>query len=480
MNSSLIRVKLLENIFENLASDTIILNSEEKYQIFLNLQDKADAFYVHKFFVSKKKGQSTSSIFLDVKTTFTIELCNYLITVVSEELFKKFTYDPRAYKNDYDFISKVKEELHINNQYIKFYTKITLSVMDKKLAEIWLLKNFPFKKIETNSLLIGIIKAFLYSKKDILSLKKPNAVTKSYYLLINFIIHKLNNRSLEEKVYKKRRKKNFWNSSILMKNKTTLLCFSSNKTKQKQNLTLINIFLKIRGITVNTEKFYNDNLKRPKLDISNCFLFKTSYNRFICLPSKNYLSFYKNKLKMIIKSTKSIDFSSLITLLNKELKIWKYDNFFFDNFQTLSKQLDHYLNQILWKYVKRLHSRRSNSWIYKKYWKYISGNWCFVSVNQSIGKIYILLSHSCSKKPRRVNRIPLISNVLKIVNFKKVYYLKFLKDRIALTGIFSLIYNRQKGLCYKCNLPLDKFKMKVFYLRKKVLILVHSTCKFSI
>lgn len=480
MNSSLIRVKLLETIFENLANDKIILNSEEKYQIFLNLQDKIDTFYVHKFFVSKKKGQSTSSIFLDVKTILTIELCNYLLRVISEELFKKFTYYPRAYKNDYDFISKVKEELHINNQYIKFYTKITLSVIDKKLAKIWLLKNFPFKKREINSLLINIIRLFSYSTKDIISSKTTDPITESYYLLINFIIHKLTNRSLEERASKKKRKRHLGNSSILMKNKNTLHCFSSNKTKQKQNLTLINIFLKIRGITVNTKKFYNGNLERPRLNISNYFLVKSSYNRFICLPSNNYLCFYKNKLKMIIKSTKSINVSALITLLNKELKFWKYDNFFLNNFQKLSKQLDHYLHRILWKYVKRLHSRRSNSWIYKKYWKYISGNWCFVSVNQSTGKINILLSHSCSTKTILVTRTPLICNVLKIVNFKKVYYIKFLKDRIALIGILSLIYHRQKGLCYKCKLPIDKFKMKVCHIRKRVLILVHSTCKFSV
>ncbi len=478
MNGSLVKANILNDTFENLANNNIVLNSEEKFLILISLQSKTDDLNLHKFFVSKRKGQSTSSIFLNVKTTIHIELCNSLLTCISEELFKKFTYYPRAEKNNYDFVNKVKDELYFNNQSLNYYTKITFVVTDTKRVQIWLIKNFPLKKKKIHNLLFKIIKVFSYNTTGKIPLKKVNKLKDSYDLLVNYINHKVNNKSLEKLVVTKTKKKCFRNSSILMKNKNTLFFFSSNKTNLKQNLGLINLFLEIRGISIKRKNFYNSNLIQPRINISIYSLVKSCSNIFTCLPSNDYLCIYRNKLKTIVKNNKFIDLSDLIMLLNKELKLWKYENFFLDNFQKLSKQLDFYLHRILWKYVKRLHSRRSNSWIYKKYWKYLSGNWRFVSINQATGKINILLSHSFAPLPICINRIPLITNIFTIFNFKKVFYIKFLRNRIFLIGIISLIYNRQKGLCYKCKLPIEKVKMKVHNLRKGILILIHPTCKF--
>ena len=63
-----------------------------------------------------------------------------------------------------------------------------------------------------------------------------------------------------------------------------------------------------------------------------------------------------------------------------------------------ARELDVYLYRLLWKWAKRRHPRRNNTWIYSKYWKVFGGIWSFYVVNNLNGELTFLNSHVYLKK----------------------------------------------------------------------------------
>jgi hypothetical protein len=476
INSSLIRFNIINRILEDIDDKNIILSSEEKYQLLLILENKSNKIEINRFFTLKEKGQSVSYIFPNFRTMYILNSYIYLISFLSEEIFKKFTFYPRIYRDNYDFIRKLKEEFYINNSVVSYISRIKIVLTSKNISKFWFLKNFPFRKNDIISIFLNELEISLYSQRLCIKNKLRSYLNTFYYLLINFFIHGIHDLGFYSRRFNKCQKMKALGSLLLMKNKDEIYFPSCSKALRKKYLSLLHTFLKIRGVKLDESFCYEVNSNQYGANIGEYNLVKNVDKKFSCLSLKNQLRNYKNRLKMIIKKNKSIIINNMITILNKELKVWKKNNFFLDNFQLVSKELDRYINKLLWRYVKRLHSRRSKVWIYKKYWRYISGNWKFVSINQTTGRIDVLLSHSFFTKSSFLNRIPLITNVFKVTNAKKIFYINFLRVKNSLTGITSLIYNKQNGLCYKCKLPMHRDTLKVIKIKKKFLILLHSIC----
>lgn len=337
-----------------------------------------------------------------------------------------------------------------------------------KISKIWLLKNFPFRRYDISNIFLDNIINIKYNKQFYFS--------NFYYFLTNFIVHEISNFNFYFYAFNKHQKIKGLNSFCLMKEKDTIYTLSDNKAIQKKIFSLMKNFLKVRGIDCSQSISLVAKFKQQKINLSNYGFVQNHNKNLDCVILNKKIREYKNKLKIIIKNNKFILVNNIIISLNKELKEWRKNHFFFDNFQLISKELDFYVNKLLWKSVKRLHSRRSKTWVYKKYWIRISGNWRFTSKDKETGKINVLMSHFYSFKPYFINRIPLITNTYKKINLKKLFFVNICKLKIILTGITSLLYNRQKGFCYKCKLPLYKKKLKIIKIKKKILILMHNTC----
>lgn len=465
LNSSIIKFSQVNIFFEEVKENGFLINSEEKYKIILSLEDKISSYRLNKFFVLKEKGQSFIYHFIKIKRELTIFLNSSLFLFITEELIKKYTYSPRPYRSNIQLLLNLKLELSNKIPKIKHFTENSLYFYNIKTVKIWLLKKFPYKKNEIFQMMF----------KKLLPVKSKffHNFSFLYYSLLTFNINGIQDILVN---FPNNKKINCLNSFRFFKSKDTVYALGSDLNILKQNITLLEKFFLIRGIAIHKKKLIKLESNENEIVIENVKIIKKRPNLLIILPSKDFVTDYKITLKNIIKKCTNIKVLKIIELLNKEITLCKKNNRFLIMFVPIAKILDLYINRLLWKYVKRLHSRRTNSWIYNKYWKYIAGSWRFIYIKQETGKLEVLLSHKHLDKSTYVINIPNITNTFKMMDYKKINYINFLKIKYTLNGIRSLIFNRQKGVCYKCNFPLHDNKNKIINFKKKFFVLVHATC----
>ena len=131
-------------------------------------------------------------------------------------------------------------------------------------------------------------------------------------------------------------------------------------------------FLKSRGFLPTF------NLKPVKsvyfgLSFGNRFFLKTSTNVVFSLVNNSELKQYKCRLKTLVKSSYDFNCLQLIKSLNSCIVSWSKEFGSTSFYTSLSVSLDFYLYKLLWTWCKRFHPRRTNSWIFERYWTYISG-----------------------------------------------------------------------------------------------------------
>jgi hypothetical protein len=228
-------------------------------------------------------------------------------------------------------------------------------------------------------------------------------------------------------------------------------------------------FFKDKGINIT-----NINNKLINLQIGfeldeNYFIQVKKNKRINLSYSKNEEKKQKLLLKQLVKRHTNQNINSLIKYLNKRINFWKQKFILLNINKNISKKLDIYLNKLLWKRVKRIHPRRPNTWIYNKYWKYILGTWKF-SILDERGRFNTLTSYQSNNVINTFNRLPYSFISLEIYDLRKLLsiYFKFFKNKNF--GIKNIMYNKQKGLCYKCKFPLNNSKKKIIRIKKPMLI----------
>lgn len=181
--------------------------------------------------------------------------------------------------------------------------------------------------------------------------------------------------------------------------------------------------------------------------------FINPYNILIPIVFKRINFIYKNRLKILVKSSYGKHIGSLIRSLNKEIKAWSVFCSLFYVKATICRELDLFLYKILWKFVKRCHPRRSNSWIYAKYWKFYSGTARFLFSNVVTGKLHFLKLHQFIYFS--TYSLPLSTEVFNYFNRKKIFSSLFKASRVYFKGFYKALFIKQKGLCYFCLNPIE-------------------------
>lgn len=221
---------------------------------------------------------------------------------------------------------------------------------------------------------------------------------------------------------------------------------------------------------------------------SSLYFLKSSNLDIFVEPTLLDINLYKCKLKMIIKNSYQVSITSLVKRLNLQIKKWYTDLRFSGSSLFIPVSLDFYLYKLLWKYCKRMHPRRGNSWIFQKYWKNFSGTFRFFTTDSLSGKFYFLDSHLCLSES--VNRLPFSISIFDFRDKKKIYGDYFRKMRSKIYGIYGVLFDIQKGVCPCCNrLFLDynlnnfriyDFSNSVHYLKNFStnyrFVLVHTSC----
>lgn len=226
---------------------------------------------------------------------------------------------------------------------------------------------------------------------------------------------------------------------------------------------LMNKFLSLRGIFLNEKLLIFESVYQG-FDFSYWRFIKTHYNFLLLNISSNFLRKYKLKLKLIVKNNCSKSVIDLIFLLNKQISDWIVFCSSVPNFNSICFSMDFFLYKLLWKWARRRHPRRPNTWIYSKYWRLVDGKWNFFVLDSSTGQFLFLKSHfSFSSK---VYHLPFSLNVFSSLNENKFNSLFFRKFSYKLSGIYYYLWKKQFGLCASCKKFLfinDFSSLKLFY-----------------
>lgn len=234
--------------------------------------------------------------------------------------------------------------------------------------------------------------------------------------------------------------------------------------------------------------------ERDDLFISNFISsgFNFSFIRFLKFGSrlffnvdKKKIGFYKLYFKTLLKSSWNKGTFFLLMKINHEIKNCSEKIIFFSSKKRLLLMLDIYIYKLLWKYLRRLHSKKTSSWVYSKYWRCFSGTWRFFVIDYYNGDILVLKSHFDLNNFFEVIDIFRISSSLNFLNlYNKNRAINFLFEKFKYKFLPNLIclYNSQRGLCFICKKPIYSKNFKILNLSKsnaklfEKLFLIHLYC----
>lgn len=245
---------------------------------------------------------------------------------------------------------------------------------------------------------------------------------------------------------------NIFSSSLkLIVHFNNVILLSSSLNESKFYLRILKEFLEVRGLStlgdISVVSLVSEGFDFLSWNISKekkCFI-------HVKVNSKNVRK-YKSKLKAIIKSSFTKDILSLVKDLNREIKEWTSLHFFSDDWKDLAVELDIYIYKILWRHVRRCHPRRTNTWIYSKYWKQFSGTWRFFYFDLTRNKLFFLKSHISVST--YLSRISSSLNTFNLYNHRKVLDFFVGRGFLPFSSGFNFLYKKQKGLCTICRKPL--------------------------
>ena len=232
-------------------------------------------------------------------------------------------------------------------------------------------------------------------------------------------------------------------------------------------------------ISTNKEAYFFDFLHWHFLVVKNNSSIITQLSQSII---KNQKLILKKVIKKSITSTPLKLIVSLNCVIETFVSRYSYISPTYDTFC----ELDVYVYKSLWKWSKKRHPRRSHTWIYSKYWKFIFGRWNFVSFNQILGTFYLLKLHTSFQK-ETIFCLPASLNLFSFSTENKVssFWIKQLTKNLK--GIYSILWKKQKGVCFLCKQPFistktQNFKivkfLNSFYSKKenRSFILLHEYC----
>lgn len=235
---------------------------------------------------------------------------------------------------------------------------------------------------------------------------------------------------------------------LIVRNFNIILVSGCNLSILFNIVNLMNKFFSLRGLFLDNKLFDLKSIYQG-FDFLGCRFIKTHDNISFTNISSNFLRDYKRKLKIIVKNSYSMSVVSFLLFLNEQISNWIFSFGSFSNSYSIYFSLDFYLYRLLWRWARRRHPRRPNTWIYSKYWKFINGRWNFVILDSNTGQFIFLKSHFSIG--RKFYSLPFSLNVFSLLNESKINFVFFKKFSYKLNGIYYYLWKKQYGLCASCK-----------------------------
>lgn len=128
------------------------------------------------------------------------------------------------------------------------------------------------------------------------------------------------------------------------------------------------------------------------------------------------------------------------------------------DFTFLFISLDLYTQRLLWKYIKKLHTKRTNIWLCMRYWRFFNGLWRFFTFD-SQNKCILLKSHLHFKQQNK--HILFSFNVFDYKNRRKLWLDLQFEFELSLSPVLKYVSKYQNGLCFICKKPFLYEKLKI-------------------
>lgn len=272
----------------------------------------------------------------------------------------------------------------------------------------------------------------------------------------------------------------------LLRYKDKVLIFANNYDQFNYFKFEFKKFLSFKGLEINKTNYLSYSIFDPFYFLYWKFE-KLDDRKFISQTSNIITRHYKCKLKVFIKNSQNISVLQFLKQINFFIIKWRVENNYCNLFFTSAAELDIYLYRLIWKWAKRRHPRRSNSWIYSKYWKSFGGIWKFFTVDANNGNLVFLKSHF-SLQTKRLYSFPRSFKVFDLDNYQKLNFIWFNKLRLNFHTLYRSLWNKQKGVCFHCFKTISYFDFKnvrIFKSSKLLkiiinpfsqLVLIHVNC----
>nr|YP_009512103.1 RoaA [Euglena hiemalis]AXI98010.1 RoaA [Euglena hiemalis] len=424
-------------------------------------------FYYYRFYTFQNiKASFSFDFFSFYKFCFSLLLKITIFLLYIQKII--FLFNSRFTDFTSDVVLTTKTILS-KNLIKSWYFSVNILTSINCIAKNWLFKNFPFdNKFLKNFLQIGNL-----------------VFDNSLFLLI--FTYLFNGLLIKETIERFTFNNVFiiYNIPFFLFNRVYFFVKSPNDFSFCKNS--LTYFFKNRGIMYNNINIslYNFAFNGFKI----FFIDFLKFGSFLLLNiTKKSINIYKLKLKLFIKCFFKKNIFLILNLINKKIRNWSKQVIFCFNKKYLCLELDIFLNKLLWQYVKKLHSKKNNTWIYSKYWRCFSGVWKFFILDLSCGNFLFLKSHLYLKDFSGYNynfRFSKFSNLFNLYNKEQLKGIMFEKIKYTFLSSFSYLYNNQKGLCFICKKPIYSKNSKILTLKKcdsslfDSLFLVHSYCNIN-
>ena len=217
-----------------------------------------------------------------------------------------------------------------------------------------------------------------------------------------------------------------------------------NKSKTKITHTLIeyegNVGFDFLGFTV--RQFPQGKNHTGKSTYGKLLGFKT-----IIKPSKEKVLTHLHKVKEVIKQHKSAPQSALISKLNSVIRGWTNYNATVCSKETFSNCWRHTFRKLeKWGYKR--HSKKSKTWVNKKYWHTVGGdNWVF-GYRDKKGNLKTLMKHPEKKIVRHIK----VEGTRSPYDGDWVYWSSRMGRYCGIDSFTATLMKKQKGKCNHCGL----------------------------
>nr|AKL78997.1 RoaA [Euglena viridis] len=466
------------------------LSSQDKLHIVLNLKYIRFSDKKTPLFFMKNNGLSLFYKNFSLYDNSFQALISLACLPITEFTVDRSVYGFRPYRDCSDLLMSIKSFFlkHKRKDFWCLDVKVFCSF--NYLNKFWIIKNFPLEKKVLNSWFTR--KSTISINSCVLGLNNIELDSILFNYLFNGLVWfgKLLLTVNATKFLTEVLEKFFFNNRIYSEVKIirvfhNIFIFSNFPDKFQFYKLLLVKFFNLRSIKFSKELFITHSFYEG-FEFLGWKLQKSPFHFLLTQVSKNNIKSYKLELKTLIKKSSNINLFKTLIIINLKIDKWLNSYYLSDFCNDISNDLDLYVYKLFWRFVKRCHPRRSNTWIYYKYWKNLSGSWKFVAYDSLNNRICVLKSHKISMGFSFA--FPLMLNIFDKCNDRKIYITLYEKNKRNFSDFYFLIYKKQKGLCFCCHRSLDFSRLKLvnlssFTTKKKLnvvsnLYLFHLYCKW--